>query len=570
MDKEALRLKTVPEAERAEVARHIDDLGATFFDDLGVAEQRSQGTRETAAIERIRQAVTRWTELRRAPATAARDAEIDQVSDRIIDDFDTLIELTADRSFIERRKAIWAIADFRATSIVMSVVAVLAGIVITLLLARRMIRPLTAAAGVADRIALGHLETVIPRGGNDETGTLLRSMTVMQDSIRDMMEREVAQRQSAQSRLIDALESSREGMMLVDANGAIVMSNTQVADFFPTMAPCLAGGNPFAAAWAMMRPLLVAPDDFDDGAMAVVAPAQSGAAVSVREYRLADGRWLRFSRSATQDGGFFLFLIDVTEIKAREMHFREAMRKADAANTAKSQFLATMSHELRTPLNAIIGFSEIISGQMFGSVGNPRYLEYSNDVLRSGRHLLDILNSVLDLAKSEAGKLEIRPELLDVGEIMRDCAMMMREQCERARIRFDIAPIKEPLLVYGDPAKLRQIILNLLSNAVKFNEPGGGVSLLARIGEDGMTQFRVDDTGIGMSPDDIAVALTPFGQVDSTLARRYEGTGLGLPLTKALVELHGGSITIDSEPGRGTSVTVAIPTSQHPEIAAAG
>ncbi len=562
MDKEALRLKTVPEAERPEIDRKIDELGATFFDDLGVAEQRSQGIRETAAIKRIRQSVMRWNELRRLPASAARDAEIDQVSDRIIGDFDTLIELTADQSFVERRKAIWAIADFRTTSIIMSVAAVLVGVVITFLLARRIIRPLAAAARVADRIALGHLQTAIPTGGKDETGTLLRSMTVMQDSIRDMMEREVTQRRSAQSRLIDALESSREGMMLVDASGAIVMSNTQVADFFPTITPYLTGGTVFAAACAMMRPFLVAPDDFDDGAMAIALPAEAGAAFSVREYRLLDGRWLRFSRSATQDGGFFLFLIDVTEIKEREAHFREAMRKADAANTAKSQFLANMSHELRTPLNAIIGFSEIISGQMFGSVGNPKYLDYSNDVLRSGRHLLDILNSVLDLAKSEAGKLELRPEMLDVGDIVRDCAMMMREQCERARIRFDIAPIEGELPVYGDAAKLRQIILNLLSNAVKFNEPGGRVSLLAWVGEDGMTLFRVDDTGIGMSPADIAVALTPFGQVDSSLARRYEGTGLGLPLTKALVELHGGSITIDSEPGRGTSVTVAIPNSK--------
>jgi signal transduction histidine kinase len=263
--------------------------------------------------------------------------------------------------------------------------------------------------------------------------------------------------------------------------------------------------------------------------------------------------------SATRDGGFFLFLIDVTEIKEREEHFKEAMQKADAANTAKSHFLANMSHELRTPLNAIIGFSEIISGEMFGSVGNPKYLDYSNDVLRSGRHLMDILNSVLDLAKSDAGKLDLRPESFDVGEVISDCAMMMREQFERAKLRFDVAPLEGPLPVYADPAKLRQILLNLLSNAVKFNEPGGSVSLLARAGEAGMTEFRVEDTGIGMSPADIAVALTPFGQVDSRLSRRYEGTGLGLPLTKALVELHRGAMTIDSAPGRGTTMTIAIP-----------
>jgi signal transduction histidine kinase len=559
MDKEALRRKTVPAEARGEIDHKIDELSDSFFEDLAIAEQRALGARESAAIARIRQAVTRWNSLRQNPAQAETDGEIDNVSDQIINDFDTLIELTADQSFIERRKAISAISYFRYTSIGLSGLAIFVGVLITALLARRMIYPLTEAAKVADLIALGHLETPIPAGGKDETGTLLRSMTVMQDNIRGMMAREVAQRQSAQSRLIDALESSREGMMLVDAAGQIVAANSQVADFFPTLAPHLVSGADFRTAFSVIRPLLASRGDMDESVPEPIRRIEIDQSFSVAEYQLPDGRWLRLSRGATRDGGFFLFLIDVTEIKEREEHFKEAMQKADAANTAKSHFLANMSHELRTPLNAIIGFSEIISGEMFGSVGNPKYLDYSNDVLRSGRHLMDILNSVLDLAKSDAGKLDLRPESFDVGEVISDCAMMMREQFERAKLRFDVAPLEGPLPVYADPAKLRQILLNLLSNAVKFNEPGGSVSLLARAGEAGMTEFRVEDTGIGMSPADIAVALTPFGQVDSRLSRRYEGTGLGLPLTKALVELHRGAMTIDSAPGRGTTMTIAIP-----------
>jgi signal transduction histidine kinase len=556
MDKEALRLAMAPGGERAEIEARIDALGKTFFEDLAVAEQRSLGTRETAIIGEIRQSVTHWNDLRRSGAV--EDAETERLSDQIIQSFDTLIELTADRSFIERRQAIWAIAWFRWTSMALSAAAILVGIFLTLLLARRMVKPLTAAAAVADRIAEGHLETPIPRGGRDEIGTLLRSMTIMQDNVRDMIEREVAQRESAQSRLVDAIESSREGMVLVDAAGRIVIANSQIADFFPAIAPDIVSGADFEAAFSPLRRLLARSDE-DEIPAAIRRPAADPTR-SVGELQLADGRWLRFSHSATHDGGFFLFLIDVTEIKEREERFKEATRQANAANTAKSRFLANMSHELRTPLNAIIGFSEIIGGQMFGSIGNPKYLDYIDDVLRSGRHLLEIINSVLDLAKSESGKLGLRSEALDLGDIIRDCATMIRPQCKAAGLLFQLAVPEAPLPAWGDPAKLRQIMLNLLSNAVKFNTPRGSVSLVAQANvRTGMTEFGIADTGIGMSPDDVAIGLTPFGQVDGSLARRYEGTGLGLPLTKVLVELHGGTMTIDSEPGRGTLVTIGIP-----------
>jgi signal transduction histidine kinase/HAMP domain-containing protein len=559
MDNQALRRKIVPEAERAEVDRKTDELSQTFYDDLDVAAQRSLGARETALISEIQEAVTRWNVLRKGQQTPEDDAEIIKTSDRVIADFDTLIELTADESFIQRRKAISAISHFRYASIALSGAAVLVGVIITLLLARGIIRPLTAAAKVADRIADGHLQTPIPIGGKDETGMLLRSMTVMQSNISEMMEREVAQRRSAQSRLIDAVESSREGMVLVDAAGKIVIANRQLADFFPTVVPYVVNGMSFAATFKQMQSVLAWHGELDDSAGSVLAASQIGTPFSVGEYQLLDGRWLRISRSNTREGGFFLFLSDFTEIKVREERFREAMLQAETANVAKSHFLTNMSHELRTPLNAIIGFSEMIASEVFGSVGNPKYLDYIGNVLESGRHLLQIINSVLDMAKNETGKLELRAEPLDLRDVLRECTKMMREQCERAKLRLDVPPLEQPLPVHGEPAKLRQIVLNLLSNAMKFNAPGGSVSVIAGRGSAGMTEFRIVDTGIGMSRGDIAVALTPFGQVDSKLARRYEGTGLGLPLTKVLVELHGGTMVIDSEPGRGTSVTVALP-----------
>jgi signal transduction histidine kinase len=560
MDKESLRRKAAPPASRSEIDARIDALHATFLDDIGVAEQRSLGAREDATIKRIIGAVERWNALRRAASPA--EGDIEATTTEIIDAFDTLTELTADRSFVQRRKAVAAIDSFRRASLILSGAALVLGVLITTVLARQMIGPLTAAARVADRIADGHLETPIPAGGQDETGTLLRSMTVMQNNIREMMQREVEQRQSAQSRLFDALESAQQGIILVDDHGKIVIANSQVADFFPTVAPHLASGGDFARAFASMRALLSwregsvdkKPDIFFESATS--APGSA-----VREYQIKDGRWIRFSHSDTRDGGFFLSLIDFTEIKQREEHFKEAKRQADAANTAKGHFLTNMSHELRTPLNAIIGFSEMIDGEMFGSIGNPQYLEYTGYVLQSARHLLEIINSVLDIAKSEAGKLELRAEDCDLARIVHECATMMRDMSARAELNLEIALPDGPLPVYGEAAKLRQIILNLLSNAVKFNRPGGRVSLVVDPGDERMTVFRIVDDGIGMSAAEIELAMQPFGQVDSTLARRYEGTGLGLPLTKALVELHGGVLRIASEPGRGTTVTVAIPRS---------
>jgi signal transduction histidine kinase/HAMP domain-containing protein len=557
MDKEVLRRNIVSPPERADIDVNLQQLTANFFEDLEIADQRSLGDGERKTIGEIRELVAQWGALReQATATgdAAALAALDTLAEKIVDRFDVLTELTAGDSFVERRKAVWAISYFKYTSIAVAVLALLLSAAITWHLSRRIVRPLAAAATVADRIAAGELQTPIPASGKDETGALLRSMQVMQDNIRRMMEGEMAERRSAESRLIDALESSPEGMLLVTADGKVALANSQVASFFPGCAAEFATGATFSAVLAAIRPLLAVSGEID-----AATPVAWEAMPSTREYQLADGRWIRISRSNTHDGGFFLFLSDFTEIKRREEHFRESQRIAEEASSAKSSFLANMSHELRTPLNAIIGFSEIIASQLFGEVKNPKYVEYAGNILQSGRHLLDIISSVLDLAKSEAGKLEVRLESVDLRRIFDECATMMRDQCGRAQLKLEVPRCADALPVRGEPAKLRQIVLNLLSNAVKFTLPGGAVSLTAGPGQPGFWQIEVADTGIGMSERQIAVALAPFGQVDSSLARRYAGTGLGLPLTKSFVELHGGSMTLVSEPGLGTRVIVTLP-----------
>lgn len=537
-----LRYEHADAKTRDSITAEIADLAATFADDLEVAEQRSLAEDEKALIRQIRPLVANW----RAARTRGDIAALEKIDRQVDAKFDLLIELNTDHSFIGRRRAVTNIDLYKYITAGATILALLLAGAITLFLRSRIVRPLSAAATVADRIASGELQTPIPPGGADETGALLRSMTVMQDNIRDMMARETALRRSAENRLSDALETSREGVILVAPDGIIALCNRQLDAFFPAIAGRLASGTDFGQALRLIETQLVP------------GSAQAADPSDHTELELADGRWVRMTASATSEGGSIVFFSDFTAIKEREENLRKAKMEAEAANAAKTRFLANMSHELRTPLNAIIGFSEIINGQLFGDLGNARYLDYSGDILRSGRHLLDVINSVLDLSKSESGKMILDVRDVDMREILEDCVTMVGEQARDAGLDFAVRGMEAALPLQGDPAKLRQIFLNLLSNAIKFTPRGGYIWAEARRTATGVA-VTVGDSGIGMSPDDVAVALTPFGQVDNRLERRYEGAGLGLPLTKAFVELHGGMMQFESARGAGTRVTVSFP-----------
>ena len=551
MDKEALRrTAATTDRERAAVDARIEHFTKLFNEDLAVAAARSQYDDEKSGLAQIHDLVARWNELRREPwIVYGRD--LAPLAAKIMERFDLLAELATGHSFVQRRRVVSDVTFFRYTSAGALLVALLFAGSITLILGRRIIRPLREAARIADRIAAGELQAPIPDGGAGETGLLLRSMSVMQQNIRDMVEREQAQRRSAQTRLVEALENSREAVALVDAEDRIVIANSQLANFFPVVAPQLQTGMRFTEAFRNIEELAgAASSDAEESTTFGLPPLE-------RELRLSDGRWLRISRSPLKEGGFFLVISDFSDIKEREERLTEARRQAEAASNAKSTFLANMSHELRTPLNAIIGFSDVMVNQVLGEL-NAHYLQYARDIRQSGAHLLEIISGVLDLSKSEAGKLKLTCQTLDLGEIVRASVTMMRDQCSRAKqTLFAVLP-PEPIEVRGDAAKLRQVVLNLLSNAAKFTEAGGTITVSAAATE-GAAVIRVSDNGIGMSPEEIPIALAPFGQIDSRLARRYEGTGLGLPLSKAIVELHGSTVTIDSTPGKGTNVTLTLP-----------
>ena len=262
--------------------------------------------------------------------------------------------------------------------------------------------------------------------------------------------------------------------------------------------------------------------------------------------------------SAGRFNGYRATGTDISALARSNRALLTANELAEQATTAKSKFLANMSHELRTPLNAIIGFSEVMMGEAYGVLGDRRYVDYTKHIHEAGQHLLSLINDVLDISRVEAGKFQLREEKIAFVEIVRVCLSVCSGRAESVGVFLAVDVAMPSPVVAGDPVRLNQILINLVSNSIKFTPRGGLVSISARPIA-GALAVEVTDTGIGMSPEDIEIALQPFGQVDHKLNRTLDGTGLGLPLTKTLVECHGGTLEINSRPGHGTTVRVTLP-----------
>ncbi len=307
----------------------------------------------------------------------------------------------------------------------------------------------------------------------------------------------------------------------------------------------------------------------------------------------ADGRIFDVRITPLPDGGFISTRVDVTERRRREIEIEQARERlerhaaeltvarmeadrarvaADAANTAKSLFLANMSHELRTPLNAILGFSEIIASGSFGNAP-ARYQQYGRDIHVSGEHLLRLINDLLDQSRIEIGQLALEDKVFAVAPLIEECRQVVAGRAERGGVGLSVFAAPGLPLLRADRGRIKQVLINLLSNAVKFTRPGGCVRATARRTAEGGLALAVVDSGIGMRPEDIPSALEPFRQIDNSLARNYEGAGLGLSLARALTEMHGGRLEIRSEVAKGTLATVILPPARviedAPERAAA-
>ena len=394
----------------------------------------------------------------------------------------------------------------------------------------------------------------------------------------DVTEERLAQAraQSAEGRLRDAIESVSEAFVLWDRHDRLVMYNRNYRSFFrldpQLLKPGVQREEVEEVARMAMRQDLRASGDRKD----------------VREVELVDGRWVQISERRTAEGGLVVTATDITAVKAQEEARRlneEELRKAvvnlersqtelsdlarkyemekvraEAANQSKSEFLANMSHELRTPLNAINGFSEIMLAEMFGSLGDSRYKDYAQDILNSGQHLLALINDILDMSKIEAGKMSLSFEPTAVEEITEEAVRLVRTRAESAGL---ILSSEVPLLpdIEADYRAVKQVLLNLLSNAVKFTPRGGSVFVSAeQLGD--LVQISVRDTGIGIASEDLDRLARPFEQIESQHAKTQQGTGLGLALSKALVEMHGGVLELASSPGQGTIASFSLPIRQ--------
>jgi signal transduction histidine kinase len=238
---------------------------------------------------------------------------------------------------------------------------------------------------------------------------------------------------------------------------------------------------------------------------------------------------------------------------------RAAMIKAQTSDRAKSEFLANLSHELRTPLNAILGFSEIMKNEILGSLGVEQYKEYIRDIHESGTYLLDVINDILDISKVETGNLELAESEVDLAEAISKSIRLVQERARDAGVKLVVKAGKKLPLICADERMVKQCLVNLMSNAVKFTPEKGTIETRVKRPKGGGLCVSVADTGIGISEEDFDRVLSPFGQVESAYSGTYEGTGLGLPITKALIELHGGTLALESVVGVGTTVTLSFP-----------
>jgi len=367
----------------------------------------------------------------------------------------------------------------------------------------------------------------------------------------------------SQAQLTQAIESISEGFALFDPEDRLVLCNSKFRGCFARVADRIVPGAYFTD---FIRALLdageiVVPEGERDTWFANRLKLRGQPRTSF-EVKLSNGRWIKVSDHRTADGSMVGIRTDITDLKNREEALFAAKEAAEIASRSKSEFLANISHELRTPLNAIIGFSEIMREELFGPLGSPQYREYIADVFDSAQHLLQLINDILDIAKAEAGKLELAEDEVEIRDVVASALRIVQERAHRAKIAIRTRlPANLPPL-YADERKLKQILLNLLTNAVKFTPADGTIEITGRLARNGEFLLIVADSGIGIAADDIAIALAPFGQVDSKLARKYDGTGLGLPLSSAMAKLHGGDMSIASVVGKGTTVTVRLPASR--------
>ena len=451
------------------------------------------------------------------------------------------------------------------------VIALALALAVTAFIVRSINAPLRRLERSMSAITQGELDVPIPKAGRDEIGGMTRALTMLRDSLkerarleRERQRAEAAARQ-AQAQLAEAIEAVSEGFALYDADDRLVVCNSRFKEMYVGTGLEIKPGIPYETIVRKAAETGIVP----------LSPDQRDAFIAERlerhrnpkgafEQQRSHGMWLKISERRTADGGNVGVLTDITELKARELQLSdlvdrlaEARDAAMEATVAKSRFLANMSHELRTPLNAVIGITEMLIEDT-EETGNGTAREPLERISRAGKHLLQLINEVLDLSKIEAGKLEINYEMIDVAALVNDLVGEVEPLAAKNANRFVVECPPDIGTVHSDPTRLRQIILNLLSNACKFTEHGR-VSLSVSRSRSNGEEFLAARTGIGMTEEQLAKLFQEFSQADSSTTRKYGGTGLGLAISDRLCRIMGGTIEVESKVGVGTTFSMRLP-----------
>jgi signal transduction histidine kinase/DNA-binding response OmpR family regulator len=450
------------------------------------------------------------------------------------------------------------VADVARTTEVAYVIvasAIVLGMGLTWIVLRSILVPLNAVVAAIDGVTAGRLNTPIPKVRGGEIGAMARTLELFRESIVER-ERLAAETERQRRMIATAIETISEGFVLYDPQDRLVMCNSKYRELYPKIDDLMVPGTPFPT---ILRAIVDrgmidlegrTPEEWIAERLAHHTHPKGSP-----EYRY-NQIWARISERRTPDGSTVAVFTDITELKQRQAELEQAMEQADSANRAKSVFLANMSHELRTPLNAIIGYSEMLREQA-QEQGIADFAEDLNKIQDAGRHLLSLISDILDLSKIEAGKLELYLEDVPLPALIDEVRTIVGPLAAKHSNRLHIECPSDIGALHTDRTKLKQCLLNLLSNATKFTS-NGAISLeLKRQGP--AMSFVIRDTGVGMTPDQLSKLFQSFVQADASTTKRYGGTGLGLAITKRFCQALGGDVSVESEPGKGSTFTIVLP-----------
>ncbi len=566
-------------ANRAKLANEVKRLSISLAEDLTIAAQRSHSQRAMQAAAKVQSSVVAWENIRQSMLDRtkinANWKTLDHHANTVDEQIDLLINYTAGDGFIYRQMAHATVAREVQLNIVGTVLALSLSALVAWLLARRIVGPVAAASRFAELIAAGKLDVVVPRGSADELGALLSSMGKMRDNIKAMMECEVAQRRSAQARLADALESSQEGVVLVDADDFIALANAQAANLFGVSSDLLKPGTPLANLQSTLEM------EGSVAASQVLMLRGDDAQATSAEEQMAAGRWLRISRSPTSDQGYIFVCSDITErkkaekelirhrdqlqmlvdratqeLKAKAEELKEALNKEKELNDLQRQFVSMASHELRTPLSIIDGSAQNLARNS-DNITADYLISKTRKIRDAVVRMTRLMEGTLTEARLHEGKIKVEIEACDIGKVLREVCARQQEVSKDHIISCDLVDL--PAIIQADSGSLDQVFTNLLSNAVKYAPDAPDIEVKARKEGNHMV-ISVRDHGIGIDEDELHRIGERFFRAKTSTG--IAGTGIGINLVKTLVEIHGGTVNVESKKGEGSTFTVRLPVAR--------